>query len=160
MTKVDSQVTELIGRNILTAQLLLAGLEVALPMRDRGTDLVIYRDLPERKTRFECLPLQMKAAAKESFSVDRKYEKFPDLLHVHVWNIASAGEDHPVFAMTYAHAIAVAESMGWTRTTTWEKKGSYTTTQPSAKLKELLRQHLMTPERWRNVFSIVGRSAG
>lgn len=160
MNKVDSQVTELIGRNFLTAQLLLAGLEVALPMRDRGTDLIIYRDLPDRETRFECLPLQMKAAAKECFAVDQKYAKFPDLLHVYVWNVASPGEDHPTYAMTYADAIGVAGRMGWTKTTTWKRAGVYTTTKPSKELKQLLSQFLMTPERWSTVFATFGRSAG
>ena len=34
----DSQVIELLGRNLLVAELLQAGLEVALPIRDRGLD--------------------------------------------------------------------------------------------------------------------------
>jgi len=47
----DSQVIELLGRNLLVAELLQAGLEVALPIRDRGIDLV---DVPTFTTRGIC----------------------------------------------------------------------------------------------------------
>ena len=42
---VDSQVIELLGRNRLVSELLRAGLEVAIPARDRGIDLIAYLDL-------------------------------------------------------------------------------------------------------------------
>lgn len=42
---VDSQVVELLGRNRLIDELLRAGLEVAVPERDRGIDLIAYLDL-------------------------------------------------------------------------------------------------------------------
>ncbi len=42
---IDPQVVELLGRNKLISDLLRAGLEVALPMRDRGIDLIAYVDL-------------------------------------------------------------------------------------------------------------------
>ncbi len=35
---MDTQVVELLGRNKLVSDLLRAGLEVALPMRDRGNN--------------------------------------------------------------------------------------------------------------------------
>ena len=37
---LDSQVTEYLGRNLLIDQLLRAGVEVAIPVRDRGVDLI------------------------------------------------------------------------------------------------------------------------
>ena len=42
---MDSQVVEVLGRNRLVSDLLQAGLEVALPVRDRGVDLIAYADL-------------------------------------------------------------------------------------------------------------------
>ncbi|MGA3024700.1 MAG: hypothetical protein ABSF98_08030 [Bryobacteraceae bacterium] len=42
--KRDSQVVKVLGRNLLIAELLGAGLEVALPIRDRGIDLIAYAD--------------------------------------------------------------------------------------------------------------------
>lgn len=41
----DSQLTELSGRHFLIAQLVAGGLEVAVPVRDRGVDLIAYLDL-------------------------------------------------------------------------------------------------------------------
>ena len=49
---MDTQTTELVGRNFLVSELLRAGLEVARPERDRGIDLVAYVDLdPEGRFR-------------------------------------------------------------------------------------------------------------
>ena len=55
----DPQLVELRGRNWLTSQLLQAGLEVARPERDRGIDLIAYRDIDE-KQQFLAYPIQMK----------------------------------------------------------------------------------------------------
>jgi len=52
---MDPQLVELAGRNWLTSQLLQAGLEVARPERDRGIDLIAYRDMDERN-RFLAYP--------------------------------------------------------------------------------------------------------
>ncbi len=38
---MDTQVTEILGRNWLINELLRAGLEVATPLRDRGPSFVI-----------------------------------------------------------------------------------------------------------------------
>jgi hypothetical protein len=67
--KMDTQVVELIGKNYLTAKLLRAGLEVAIPIRDRGIDLIAYADIDERLTSFVSCPIQMKAAMQRSFSL-------------------------------------------------------------------------------------------
>lgn len=39
---LDTQQLELIGRSLLVGELLRDGLEVALPERDRGIDLIAY----------------------------------------------------------------------------------------------------------------------
>ena len=38
----DPQVVEVLGRNLLVGVLLTEGVEVALPVRDKGIDLVAY----------------------------------------------------------------------------------------------------------------------
>jgi len=45
----DSQLTELSGRHFLVAQLVAGGLEVALPVRDRGVDDRLPRPPGARK---------------------------------------------------------------------------------------------------------------
>ena len=73
--RTDTQVTELLGRNRLVSELLRAGLEVALPLRDRGIDLIAYADVGAELTRFFACPIQMKAATASSFTVSRKYAR-------------------------------------------------------------------------------------
>jgi hypothetical protein len=139
----DSQTVEIIGRNLLVSWLVSDGLEVARPERDRGIDLIAYRD----DQMFTAVPIQMKAATSESFSVNRKYDKFgPSLLLVHVWNMGTP--DQVAYCLTYAEGMAVAEEMGYTNTATWQQRGEYSTTSPSAKLRALLQPHRMEAGDW------------
>ena len=143
----DSQVIELLGRNRLVDELLLAGLEVALPARDRGVDLIAYADLDETLGTFVARPIQMKASSGEGFRLDRKYERFPDLLLAFVWHLQTPDEA-VTFALSYAEALAIADELGWTRTASWAR-GAYGTTRPSARIRRLLEPHRMTASRWR-----------
>lgn len=69
MVQRDSQVVELLGRNRLIEELVLAGLGVALPLRDRGIDLIAYADLAERVENFAACPIQMKASSEAAFDL-------------------------------------------------------------------------------------------
>lgn len=108
---MDSQVVEVLGRSRLTSELMLAGIEVALPVRDRGIDLVAYIDLAADNSSFLAVPIQMKAASRTAFSVDRKYEKVSNLVIAYVWGLRSQ-EDVETYALTYEEALAVAKEMG------------------------------------------------
>jgi hypothetical protein len=83
----DSQLTELSGRHFLIAQLVAAGLEVAMPIRDRGIDLLAYLDLSANTKEFVSCPTQMKASREARFSLDRKYQKIANLLLAYVWHL-------------------------------------------------------------------------
>lgn len=126
---MDTQVIELLGRNRLVDELLCAKLEVALPIRDHGIDLIVYADGLEH---FSAVPIQMKACSESIFSLDRKYEKFPNLLIAHVWHIATPDRCE-TFATTFAEAEMVAQAMGWTMTASWAA-GCYTNTRPWCKV--------------------------
>lgn len=143
---MDSQVVELLGRHRLADELLMAGLEVAYPARDRGVDVIAYADLDEQAGQFVACPIQMKASSSRRFGVYRKYEKFSDLVFAFVWNLRSPDEAE-TFALTYPESIRVAETMGWTETASWIEQGGYSS-KPSARLAELLEPYRMTPERW------------
>lgn len=106
---------ELLGRNRLMDELLRAGLEIALPIRDRGIDLLVYAD---QKKKFAAVPVQMKASSKQSFGLSQKYAKFPGLLLAYIWNIERMGHEE-TFALTYGEALRVAKKMGWTATVSW-----------------------------------------
>jgi hypothetical protein len=94
---MDTQTIEFLGRNRLVDELLLAGLEVALPARDRGVDLIAYVDLESKVSSFVAFPIQMKAASTRAFSIDRKYSKIANLILAYVW-----GLQKPEHAVTYA----------------------------------------------------------
>ena len=144
---LDAQLVELAGRNWLAAQLQRSGIEVARPERDRGVDLIAYIDRDTRVPNFVALPLQIKAATCEVFSLNTKYAKFPGLVLVYVWNLADSAKTK-CFALTYPEALHVAEQMGWTQTNSWALQGSYSTTRPSKRLCALLAKYEMTAEKW------------
>lgn len=142
---LDSQQVEIVGRNLLVAQLVADGLEVAVPQRDRGVDLVAYAD---RENEFVARPIQMKAATGRSFEVDRKYQRIAGLLLVHVWNVVDPPNTVTI-CLTYDEAVDVADSMGWTGTASWRENHRYTTTAPSKRLLDLLAPYEMHRGDWR-----------
>lgn len=145
MRSTDSGVVEIIGRHRLIQELLSAGLEVAIPQRDRGIDLIAYVDRDSRVSSFVAVPIQLKAATGRSFSIATKYSKFPNLLHAFVWGLGD--KVGPVtYALTQAEAVAVGETMGWTKTKSW-RRGFYTSQQPGKRLLSLLEPYRMDGER-------------
>lgn len=143
---MDTQLVEIIGRQRLISDLLTAGLEIALPIRDRGIDLIAYADLRDQVARFTACPIQMKAAIGASFSIDRKYARFPNLLIAYVWHV-SEPRNIETYALTHDESLAVAEEMGYTATESW-RRGFYTANRPSRKLVTLLEPYRMDRQRW------------
>ena len=144
--KLDTQTIELVGQHRLASDLLLAGLEVAFPARDRGVDLIVYADIHQEAGRFLAKPIQLKIASRRSFGIWKKYEKIYDLILVFVWHVDGVG-DRETYALTYAESKAIGEAMGWTETASW-KAGAYNTNNPGKELCGLLEPHRMTPEKW------------
>jgi hypothetical protein len=145
---VDAQTVEIIGRNYLVSLLARDGLEVARPERDRGVDLIAYLDLDENAGGFTACPIQMKAATNQSFGLSRKYEKFPQLLIVHIWHVHEPDRVRS-FALTYDETFEVAGQMGWTKTDSWMIKHSYSTTSPSKRLMTLIEPYRMEVGDWK-----------
>src|ERR1700690_1699989 len=104
---------------------MFAGLEVALPARDRGVDVIAYVDLQSKVSAFVAVPIQMKAASTRAFSIDRKYAKIANLIIAYVWGLKQP--EHAVtYALSYRNAIEVADKMSYTKTPSWAK-GQYST---------------------------------
>ncbi len=144
---LDTQVVELIGRHRLIGELLQDGLEVAVPSRDRGIDLIAYADLSLQVATFAARPVQMKAYTASGFTVSRKFAKIADLIVAYVWHLGTTGAA-VTYALRSAEVLEVAEGMGWTKTASWQEGGAYTTTSPSKKLVEELEQYRMRPGDW------------
>lgn len=81
---MDTQVVELMGRNFLINQLLSGGIEVAIPVRDKGIDLIVYLDDESLSNGYSARPVQIKAASWRVFTIDKKYERFPHLLLTYI----------------------------------------------------------------------------
>lgn len=146
---MDSQQIEIAGRNRLVSELLAASIEVARPERDRGIDLIAYLDRRGRDRTFRAIPIQMKASSAECFSINAKYRKTSGLIMAYIWHIATP--DRAVtYAISYTQALQVASRMRYTNTESW-RRGSYFTSRPSVKLRELLNKHRATPQLWRNL---------
>lgn len=147
MAAFDAKLVELAGCNWLASQLQSAGIEVARPERDRGVDLIAYIDRDHRVPKFIACPIQMKAATKEVFSINAKYASFPGLLLVYVWNLGDSTATKS-YALTDEEALAVAAEMGWSETDSRRIHGSYSTTQPSKRLRALLARFEMKADNW------------
>ena len=144
---MDTQIVEVLGRQHVIEQMLRCGVEVAVPVRDHGIDLVAYID----RGHFRARPLQLKTSSARSFAIDNKYREFPELLMVHIWNV-SGPEPLEVYALDYEEATTLGESLGWTATESWTK-GKYVTSSPSRELIKMLQQYRVDSEDWRSVLS-------
>jgi hypothetical protein len=147
---LDSQQVEILGRNIVKGAIIEANLEVATPERDNGIDLIMFRW--SHAGEFRARPIQIKAASKFSFGMDRKYEKIPGLIMVFV--LACRKPCREVYAMTYRQMVGVGRAMGWTKTDSWKERDGYSTRHLSPKLKGLLRPYLMNSQKkWRRLMA-------
>ena len=145
--KLDSQQIGIIGKRIVIANLLAANLEVAVPIRDRGIDLIVYQDRAKDGV-FKACPLQLKTASDATFGLDSKYKQFRDLRIVFVWNAREPSKAQ-LFALTYQEAASLLADMKFDKTGSWAK-GRYTTTRPSEKLRRIFEQRfeVKSPEQW------------
>jgi hypothetical protein len=145
----DTQVVELIGRNRLGSEILRDGLDVAVPARDRGIDLIAYSDLSSNVKEFVARPIQMKASSEESFSIDRKYKRVANLIIAYVWHVHGPNAT-VTYALTYEEALAVARKC-WGRakgnSASW-KRGQYSTSKPSQQLHTLVEPFKTAEGRW------------
>jgi hypothetical protein len=155
LNKGDSQLTEIAGKHLLISRLMAAGFEVAQPLRDKGIDLVAYQDGEDGKE-FAAYPIQLKASSHESFSLDRKYERFgPRLLIAYVWNVQNP-EHSDVYALTFSDALQVMKMKGYANTDSWTKKGYYFVRSAGTELKEILEPYKMTTKRWQEKLQAIG----
>lgn len=137
-SKYDTQQTEIIATSLLQAALVREGFEIAVPRRDRGIDLIIYSDTPNKP--FTALPIQIKASRDSAFGVFRKYERFGSMIMVNVWFTLT---DKPRFIiMPYQDALKFVPNLNGH---SWQNNHCYTWT----KLPKKVEQHILAYEnRW------------
>jgi hypothetical protein len=118
---MKAQDVESVGTALLQAELARQGFEVAKPIFDRGIDLIVFSS--ESPHEFRALPIQVKAASAESFVVNKKYQKFGDLILAYVWGVESQPR---FFLLTYDEAVSLLGSAKETRS--WRDAGAYSWT--------------------------------
>jgi hypothetical protein len=156
--KMDTQQIEIIGKHILIANLLAANLEVAEPIRDRGIDLIVFRDGSD-DGKFIACPIQLKTATDEAFELYSKYERFPDLRIVYVWNVRNP-KDAEFYCLTYAEAISLLKSLKHKQFSFLEKNKYWYTGKPSKELRKMLKEYQVSmPEGWPHRFGMAKSSA-
>jgi hypothetical protein len=155
--KMDTQQIEIIGKHILIANLLAANLEVAEPIRDHGIDLIVFRDGSD-DSKFIACPIQLKTATDEAFELYGKYERFPDLRIVYVWNVRNP-KDAEFYCLTYVEAISLLKSLKHKQFSFLEEHGYWYTGKPSKELKKMLKEYQVSmPEGWPNRFGMTKSS--
>jgi hypothetical protein len=169
---LDTQQTEIIGRQRVVAELIRADVEVAIPIRDYGVDLVAYIDINEQVTTmsnrgsnatagtsFVAVPIQLKVSSKTRFSIHAKYARISNLLLVYVWHIAKSYDNTEIYALTYTEALSIANKMKWTKTSSWIDQGGYSAGSISKELRKHLEAHRMTTDKWRSLLRRVSSIA-
>ncbi len=69
-----------------------------------------------------------------------------------VFLMGARRDDHTVHALTYRESVAIAKTLGWTKTPSWTEKNAYSTRNPSKRLVELLWLYEVKPESWLRFF--------
>ncbi|HVC46708.1 MAG TPA: hypothetical protein VND90_05635 [Terracidiphilus sp.] len=154
---MDKQQIGVIGKHILIANLLAAGLEVAEPIRDHGVDLIVFRDGKgdsEKRVKFAALPIQLKTSSKKTFELYRKYGRFDELRIVYVWNAENIWNDKYsstpiIFCLKYREALELLEKGGHAEKDAWKIGNHWFTNSPSKKMEERLGKYqVKLPNDW------------
>lgn len=142
---MDAQQIELIGRSLLQAQLLREDIEIALPIRDKGIDLVAYLDRRGESQPHSCF-LQMKAASNRAFSFNTKYQHFGHFKFVYIWHVLES-EKVRFFLLSYSEAESLCRHHAWTPTRNGFERWS--TSNPSGTLSGKLEKFQVVGRQWR-----------
>jgi hypothetical protein len=142
-----SSIIEVLGRNHLIAQLIQDDVHAAIPLWDRGIDLIAYFGEHDG---VRARGIQLKANEDSRWGLHRKYEGIVGLLMVYVWYVKEASAVE-IYAMTYKEAFSILDKRRHTLTESWTKKnGGYTIPNVNGSLREDLQSYRMGPGKWRD----------
>jgi hypothetical protein len=143
---LDSEGVAIVAQNRLIEQLVQAGVDVAVPARRHGFDLIAYLVPRERSENFGACPIRMKAAHGKAFGIDNTFESIANLLNVFVWGVGT--ETTSIFALTNRELSAVADQLGYSLSPAFQK-GLYPQQQSAKNLTEALEPFRMNVDSWR-----------
>ncbi len=136
--KADPQITELRAKHLLFEDIIRSNLEYAIPGRDDGTDLIVYRPAD-----FLAAPIQLKSSETSRFGLWKKYEQAKRLILAYVW--LATGE---IYLTTYDEALQIVKASGWHETPSWKEGGGYSSNAPSKLVCKMLERYRSSPARW------------
>jgi hypothetical protein len=143
----DKQLIELIGKARFTEFAIRSGFELATPFRDKGIDCLMY--FPVEDNLFNtALPIQLKCYTAKALTVDSKYDRMGNILHVIIWNCM--GDDIEYFALTQKHAMELAVIFKWNDLPGWKSKhGRYDATKATPRIKAEMMQYKIETETFK-----------
>lgn len=131
---LDPQQIELLGTAHLEAMLIKEGFEVAKPIRDKGIDLIAFRDITDQD--FRAVPIQVKAASESAFYINKKYMG-RNIIMAYVWHVLQSPR---IFLVPYDEAVMLLPEK--TRATnSWSEKGIWAITRPGREITRALEQY-------------------
>ena len=98
-----------IGERLVLVELLKRDVEVAVPVVDRGLDLIAFATAPTPRA----VPLQVKTTPGANFTVHRAWERVGGLVIVYVFDVATRPS---FYLLTYGDAVSIAGR--WTNLST------------------------------------------
>jgi hypothetical protein len=144
-TEID-ETTRQSGMRIFETQIREAGLRLDEPSKNDAFDYVIRAE-PEGGRRGVSYPVKLKTSIHEVFALYRKDSEIPHLLVAYVWHAKGASEPE-IYALSYEEALQIVRSKPYRNSKSWNEDGGYSVTHSGAELKEMLKDHRMTPDKW------------
>ena len=113
---MDGQLVELVNTHSVIESILEASLDVAMPIRDDGVDLICYRRKGDGA--WISAPIQVKSR----FDIRQKYLQRLGLLMCYVCS------RDKIYVLTHTRAMEIAKARGYLNTEAWTVKEGYSCT--------------------------------
>lgn len=144
---MEKQLIEVIGRSKFTEFAILSGFELATPVRDCGIDCLLYFPCEDDLLN-TAVPVQLKCYSSQALTVDSKYNRMGNILHIVLWNCLDTNPKY--FALTQKHAMRLAEHFNWNKLSGWvNKKGRYDATTATPRIIDEMMQYIVTTKTFK-----------
>ncbi|MDP2816636.1 MAG: hypothetical protein Q8O19_08165 [Rectinemataceae bacterium] len=146
---MEKQLIEVIGRSKFTEFAILSGFELATPVRDCGIDCLLYFPIEDGLLN-TAVPVQLKCYSSQALTVDSKYNRIGDILHVILWNCL--GVNPKYFALTQKHAMQLAVNFNWDKLPGWiSKNGRYDATNASKPIVDEMMKYSVNTKTFKEI---------
>jgi hypothetical protein len=146
---MEKQHIEVIGTAKFTEFAILSGFEVAFPIRDCGIDCILYFPI-EDNLLTTAIPVQLKCYTAQALTVDSKYDRIGNILHVIIWNCLTSNPEF--FALPQQKAMRIAQKFNWDKLPGWaSKNGKYDATKATPQIINEMRNYSVTTKTFKEI---------